>query len=73
MTTTTQPQFADQIRAERKRIGITQQDCDIILEVGRGNTASWEIGRSIPLLIAREGALARLRALGTMKRKGDRK
>ena len=53
--------FADQIRDERKRLGLTQAGADAVLDTCRGQVAAWESGRNTPHVLTQEGALARLR------------
>jgi hypothetical protein len=56
--------FSDQLKTERKRIGLIQAEADAILS-SRGKIAAWESGRNIPHVLTQEGALARLRAIPT--------
>jgi len=51
--------FAAELRATRKRLGLTQSQCAAVLGVSKRTLENWEDGR-IPLEVAREGALARL-------------
>lgn len=53
--------FADQIRDERKRLGLTQAGADAFLDTCRGQVAAWESARNTPHVLTQEGALARLR------------
>ncbi len=53
--------FEDQIKNERKRLGLTQAGADIVLDTCRGQVAAWESGRNTPHVLTQEGALARLR------------
>jgi DNA-binding transcriptional regulator YiaG len=53
--------FSDQIRDERKRIGLTQAGAGAVLDTCRGQVAAWESGRNTPHVLTQEGALARLR------------
>lgn len=53
--------FADQLRNERKRLGLTQAGADAILETCKGQVAAWESERNTPHVLTQEGALARLR------------
>jgi DNA-binding transcriptional regulator YiaG len=53
--------FADQLRDERKRLGLTQAEADALLDTCKGQVAAWESGRNTPHNLTQEGALARLR------------
>ena len=53
--------FADQLRDERKRLGLTQAVADAVLDTCKGQVAAWESGRNTPHVLTQEGALARLR------------
>ena len=53
--------FADQIKQERERLGITQAQAASLLSVSKSVLAKWEIADRTPLAITQEGALARLR------------
>lgn len=53
--------FADQLKAERSRLGFTQSKADAVLDTCRGQVAAWESGRNTPHVLTQEGALARLR------------
>jgi transcriptional regulator with XRE-family HTH domain len=53
--------FAEQIRKERERLGITQAQAASLLDVSKSVLAKWEIDDRTPLTITQEGALARLR------------
>ena len=59
--------FAQDLRKERERLGITQAQAASLLSVSKSVLAKWEIDDRTPLAITREGALARLRT--TKKRK----
>lgn len=61
--------FADQLRDERKRLGLTQAGADALLDTCRGQVAAWESGRNTPLPVTQEGALARLRRIKTPRTK----
>lgn len=61
--------FGDQLRAERKRLGLTQAGADAVLSTCRGQVAAWESGRNVPHALTQEGALARLRK--TIPRGGE--
>ena len=56
--------FSDQLKTERKRIGLIQAEADAVLS-SRGKIAAWESERNIPHALTQEGALARLQALPT--------
>ena len=56
--------FADQLKSERKRLGLIQAEADAILS-SRRKVAAWESARNIPHVLTQEGALARLRAIPT--------
>lgn len=51
--------FADTIRAERQRIGLTLDQAAEVLDVSRRTVAKWEAGEE-PLSLTQEGAIARL-------------
>lgn len=53
--------FADQLRDERKRLGLTQAVADAVLDTCKGQVAAWESGRNTPHVLTQEGALERLR------------
>ena len=53
--------FADQIKQERERLGITQAQAASLLSVSKSVLTKWEISDRTPLAITQEGALARLR------------
>jgi DNA-binding XRE family transcriptional regulator len=60
--------FAEQLKTERKRLGLTQAGAASALEIGLRTYAVWERDddpRRKPHLLAQEGALARLRKLKT--------
>lgn len=52
--------FADQLKAHRKRTGISQTDCAELLEISRRALVTWENGTVVPPGITQEGAIARL-------------
>lgn len=54
--------FADQLKSERKRLGINQTELAAILGVSFEAISKWERGFPPPAEIAQEGALARLKA-----------
>lgn len=53
--------FAEQLKAERQRIGLNQADLAAVLEVPPRTYWEWEAGKTEPHLVCQEGALARLR------------
>lgn len=53
--------FADHLKSERKRLGITQPQMAALLDVRDRTYWEWEHGKTEPVLIAQEGAFARLR------------
>jgi len=60
--------FADQLKSERERLGITQAQAASILGVSKSVLAKWEIADRAPLELTQEGALQRLRAIKTPRR-----
>lgn len=52
--------FAEQIKAERQRLGLTQTEAAGLLEVSPRAIWQWEAGKE-PITLTKEGALARLR------------
>ena len=60
--------FADKLKDERKRLGLTQSGAASALEIGLRTYAVWERDddpKRKPHVLAQEGALARLRKLKT--------
>ncbi len=55
--------FAQQLRAEQSRLGMTQPDLAATLEVSERTICHWLTGTREPLAVAVEGALARLARL----------
>jgi transcriptional regulator with XRE-family HTH domain len=53
--------FAEQLKKERERLGITQAQAASLLSVSKSVLAKWEIADRTPLAITQEGSLARLR------------
>lgn len=53
--------FADQIKSERARLGLTQAEAASLLEVPARTLWEWEHGKTTPLPVAQEGVAARLR------------
>ena len=60
--------FADQLKQERERLGITQAQAASLLDVSKSVLAKWETFDRTPIAITQEGALARLRATKTSRR-----
>ena len=54
--------FSDQLRNERKSLGLTQAGAAALLDVSRDTVAAWESERNTPIDVTQEGVLARLRA-----------
>jgi transcriptional regulator with XRE-family HTH domain len=52
--------FAQQLKAERKRLGLTQADAAKLLDVSPRAIWKWEHGNE-PLAVTAEGVLARLK------------
>jgi DNA-binding XRE family transcriptional regulator len=60
--------FADQLKTERKRLGLTQAGAASALEIGLRTYAVWERDddpKRKPHVLTQEGAYARLRKLKT--------
>jgi DNA-binding XRE family transcriptional regulator len=55
------PSFADELKTERLRAGLTQTDCARLLDVSLHTICKWEKGASA-LSLTQEAALGRLRA-----------
>ena len=58
--------FAGDLKRERTRLGLTQAEAAEALDIGLKTYAVWERGddpRRNPLIVAQEGALARLRKI----------
>lgn len=55
--------FADQLKAQRARLGLTQAEAAAALDVSFEAVSKWERSLSTPSAITQEGAIARLRAL----------
>lgn len=53
--------FADQLKSERTRLGLSQAELAALLDVSKSSIEKWEYGTKTPILIAQEGALDRLR------------
>lgn len=61
--------FSEKLKAERKRIGITQLEAAGILGVSDRVLWDWESGRVEPMEITMEGALARLSLVKSERKK----
>lgn len=57
--------FAEQIKAHRNRLRLTQAACAALLEISKRTLENWE-RESVPAAVAREGALARLEKIATV-------
>jgi transcriptional regulator with XRE-family HTH domain len=57
--------FAEKLKSERKRIGLSQADLALLLGVSAEWVSKSERGLSTPLEITQEGALERLRKTKT--------
>jgi len=60
--------FAEQLKQERERLGITQAQAASLLGVSKSVLAKWEIADRTPLDLTQEGALQRLRTTKTPRR-----
>lgn len=60
--------FAQQLKNERERLGLTQAGAAALLGVSKSVIEKWEADTRTPLEITQEGALARLRAIKTPRR-----
>lgn len=60
--------FANQIRDERERLGITQAQAAALLSIAKRTYCDWEYGITTPPEVAQEGALARLQKIKTPRR-----
>lgn len=49
--------FAEQLKSERERLGLTQAACAALFEVSKSAVEKWEAGK-VPLKPMRVGALA---------------
>ena len=54
--------FAEKLKAERERLGITQAQAASLISVPDRTYWEWEAGKTTPYEITQEGALRRLRA-----------
>ncbi len=57
--------FADKLKSERERTGLTQQQAADLLEQSKSIVEKWESEARTPSAITQEGALARLSKLKT--------
>jgi transcriptional regulator with XRE-family HTH domain len=55
--------FAEQLKAERLRLGLNQSEAEALLLLGKGQITAWETGRNVPHLWMQEGCLRELRAI----------
>lgn len=53
--------FAEQLKSERERLGLTQAGAAAVLEVSKSAVEKWEAGFKTPSSLTQEGALARLK------------
>jgi DNA-binding transcriptional regulator YiaG len=53
--------FAEQLKSERDRLGLSQDQAAALIETSKRTYTDWESGRTVPLPVAQEGALARMR------------
>jgi hypothetical protein len=60
--------FVEILKAERKRLRLTQFQADAVLSCGKGQVAAWELGRNVPHELTQEAAIARLKKLPTPKK-----
>lgn len=61
--------FAQQLASEKDRLGLTLAGLAAALDCGQRSVEHWLTGDREPLLIAQEGAIARLRKLKTPRAK----
>jgi transcriptional regulator with XRE-family HTH domain len=61
--------FAERLRSERNRLGLTQAGADALLDTCKGQVATWEGGYNTPHILTQEGAMARFAA--AMPAQGD--
>lgn len=54
--------FADQLKSCRRELGLTWPEFSALLEVPLRTLIDWTAGKTVPLLVAQEGAIARLAA-----------
>ena len=60
--------FADQLKQERERLGITQAQAAAIVDVPKRTYVEWEMENTTPCAVTREGCLARLGKMPTPSR-----
>lgn len=53
--------FAELLKSERTRLGLTQAESALLLGVPARTYWEWEHGKTIPIDLAKEGALHRLK------------
>lgn len=54
--------FADQLKSERERLGLTQAVAAALLDVPARTYWEWEADKTTPYAITQEGAIGRFRA-----------
>jgi DNA-binding transcriptional regulator YiaG len=54
-------EFPEQLKSERKRLGLTRPQAAKLLDVSVSIIEKWETGSRTPAKIAQEGALQRLK------------
>lgn len=59
--------FAEKIKSERKRLGLTQIAVERLFGLGTGAVTSWETGRWVPCAMVQEAVLTRLGKMKTPK------
>ena len=59
--------FAEQLKSERSRLGLTQAEAATILSISKSTLEEWENGTKTPKELTQEGALARLAKLKMKK------
>jgi len=55
--------FAEQLQAERKRLGMTRLQMAELLDVSARTIDYWENGKVVPQAVTQEGVMARTRAV----------
>jgi DNA-binding XRE family transcriptional regulator len=58
-----EPTFAQQLRAYKNELAVTDEELAFILGVPRRTLNAWQSGNTAPWLIAREGAIAKLQGI----------
>lgn len=53
--------FADQLKSERDRLGLTQAEAAALLDVPSRTYWEWENEKTTPYAVTQEGCLSRLR------------